>query len=102
MNEGFIRIIVAEPDETSAITTKGIVRNRDATAVLPISSEELGERLRAACASFSGALSKISAVGDYRLAEVEVGIEISAEGGVSFIGVSKLSGSGSLKLKFVR
>lgn len=44
--------------------------------------------------------AEIRSVGEFELDQVEIGLEVGAEGGVSFIGTSKISGSGSIKLTF--
>lgn len=68
--------------------------------VAQISVATLRENLHSATSMLAQALSDIRGVGDFELAEVEVGVEISAEGGVQFIGTSKVSGSGSITLTF--
>ena len=67
-------------------------------AVIPVAT--LRENLRSATSLLSEAFSEIREVGNYELSEVAVGVEITAEGGVQFIGTAKLSGSGSITLKF--
>jgi hypothetical protein len=49
------------------------------------------------------ATTNLAAEGDgLSLKELEVGIELTAEGGVSLIGTAKAGGTASLKLTFVR
>ena len=67
-------------------------------AVIPVTT--LRENLRSATSLLAEAFSDIREVGNYQLAEVELGVEITAEGGVQFIGTAKMSGSGSITLKF--
>ena len=60
--------------------------------------------LRKALADFSGeigeALRDIRAVGEFRLKEVQISVEISAEGGISLIGSAKAGAKGAVNLTF--
>ena len=46
------------------------------------------------------AFQDIRQVGEFSLSEVSIELEVTAEGGVAFIGTAKVSGSGSITLKF--
>ena len=63
------------------------------------------ERLRASLKEATGALAEVFEdiwqVGNFQLNEVTIGLEVSAEGGVQFIGSAKVGGKGSISLKFV-
>lgn len=61
----------------------------------------LRDNLRRATIGLAEALQDIWAVGEFQLAEVTIGLEVSAEGGVHFIGTSKVGGKGTIALKFV-
>ncbi len=67
-------------------------------AAIPVATLEAN--FHSATSLLSKALSGIQQVGQFELHEVEVGVEVSAEGGVQFIGTAKVSGSGTIKLKF--
>jgi hypothetical protein len=90
-----ISVIVTQND-TKSIFGSGAARQ----AEIPI------DRLRA---SLSDLVSKLKvATSDliaksegFSLKELEVGVELTAEGGVSLIGTAKVGGSASLKLTFV-
>jgi len=62
--------------------------------------DKLQDELRSFCQSLSLMLKDIQAVGAYKLSEVTVAAEISAEGGFQLIGTSKVGGKGSIELKF--
>ena len=91
-----ISIIVASPP------TKGIFGEAlMGTVEIPVdklraSLSDLGVKLKHATA---GLLSETEG---FLLKELEVGIEVSAEGGVSLIGTAKAGATASLKLKFAR
>lgn len=62
------------------------------------------ETLRQSLANLTGQLGKVfedvKSVGDFKLKQVEVGLEISAEGGVALIGTAKAGTRGAIKLTF--
>ncbi len=62
----------------------------------------LQKNLAGVCNAFTEALQDIKKVGDFTLEEVTLGVEVSAEGGVSFIGSAKAGGKGAITLKFVK
>jgi Trypsin-co-occurring domain 1 len=62
---------------------------------LKASLADMVAKLRAATADLAAKADGLS------LKELEVGIELTAEGGVSLIGTAKASGTASLKLTFV-
>lgn len=70
-----------------------------AVAVVPV--EGLRKNLRNATTALAEVLSDLWTVGQFELSEVTVGLEVTAEGGIQFIGTSKVSGTGSISLKFV-
>jgi hypothetical protein len=63
---------------------------------LKASLSDLVSKLRAATSDLAAKADGLS------LRELEVGIELTAEGGVSLIGTAKVGGTASLKLTFVR
>jgi len=73
-----------------------------AFGVASIPVETLRANFRECTQMLSEALGDIHNVGTFELQEVEVGVEVSAEGGVQFVGTAKVAGSGSIKLKFTK
>ena len=62
--------------------------------------EKLKANLKQATAGLSAVFEHIVDVGRFELQEVEVGVEIGAEGGVEFIGTATASGKASITLTF--
>jgi hypothetical protein len=60
----------------------------------------LKENLQRAVAGLAQAFQDIRRVGDYELSELTVGLEVSGEGGVSFIGSATVGASAAIELKF--
>jgi hypothetical protein len=81
-----------------AIEAKGGRGSAVGVADVPI--ERLRDNLRSAISLLAEAFQDIHKVGQYSLSEVAIELEVGAEGGVSFIGTAKVSGSGSITLKF--
>ncbi len=78
----------AEPKGAPAAVLKSV----------PISA--LRESLKDVCGDLTEALRDIRDVGRFRLAEVSVGVEVSAVGGISLIGTASVEGKGAITLKF--
>ena len=53
-----------------------------------------------ACQGIVEIFQGIKHMGAFQLTEISIAIEINAEGGVNFIGTSKLGGKGAITLKF--
>jgi hypothetical protein len=85
----------------SADPNKGIFGTGPVAAVeIPV--ERLRANLSDLVAKLRAAAGNLAAKSDgLSLKELEVGIELTAEGGVSLIGTAKASGTASLKLTFV-
>ncbi len=89
MEEGTLPFVVE-------VTTKG----SDGVGKESVPMATLKSNLQNATQRLGEIFAEIRSVGQYELKEVEIGLEVGAEGGVSFIGTSKISGSGSIKLTF--
>ena len=73
----------------------------DAEAILEqVSIEKLRQSLGLACNGLTKILDDIKSVGRFRLKEVTVQVEISAEGGVQLIGTATLGGKGAISMTF--
>jgi hypothetical protein len=81
-----------------AVDAKGGAWGAVGVADVPI--DKLRDSLRSATSLLAEAFQDIRQVGQYSLSEVSIELEVSAEGGVSLIGTAKVSGSGSITLKF--
>jgi hypothetical protein len=62
--------------------------------------EKLKASLAQATAGLSAVFEDILDIGRFELQEVEIGVEIGAEGGVEFIGTATASGKAAVKLTF--
>lgn len=88
----------ANSESTKAVFGSGAAV-AERVAEVPI--DKLRESLRAVSTSFLESLSDVSAVGRFRLKEVTVKVEVSAEGGIRLIGSASASAKGAIELKFV-
>lgn len=93
--------IIVSVVEANASQTKALFRP-DADAMLEfIPVERLRESLSKLCGGLSTVFSDIQTVGNFRLQEVTIQVEISAEGGINIIGTAMVAGKGAITLKFV-
>lgn len=75
---------------------------RGAVGLAEVPVDTLRANLKAATSSLAEVFSDIRQVGNFQLSEVTIEVEVSAEGGVNFIGTAKVGGSGSISLKFTQ
>jgi len=80
--------------------TKGLFSSSSQNILRNISIDTLRNNFNNLCHGITQTLVDIKKVGDFKLKEIELQVEISAEGGVSLIGTSKIEGSGSITLRF--
>jgi hypothetical protein len=92
-----ISVIVTKSDPAKGIFDTGPLMSVEIPVErLKASLSDLVAKLRAATMELAAKADGLS------LKELEVGIEVTAEGGVSLIGSAKAGGTASLKLTFVR
>ena len=91
----------AGPAGTSG--TKGVFGGASTStqAVVAVPVDKLRASLQSVSESFLETLADIKSVGKFQLKEVTVKVEVSAEGGVHFIGSATASATGAIELKFV-
>ncbi len=103
-----IDFVVESPSgvHNEATHSKGVRRDPRADAVLTevrsIPVDAIKGNLRHVAAAATEFLSDIRAVGEFELTEVQLQVEVSAEGGVHFIGTAKAGGKGAITLTFSR
>ena len=68
--------------------------------VMEVSIDTLRANLAKATAGLARALEDIAEVGRFELQEVEIGVEVGAEGGIEFIGTATASGKATITLTF--
>lgn len=71
-----------------------------ASAVVPFDTAELAASLRRLTSQLGELFGDLRAVGGYELQQVQVGLEISAEGGINLIGSAKAGGKGAITMTF--
>lgn len=81
--------------------TKGISLGEGWQVCKLIPVEALKKNLQSVSEAMLEALAGMKSVGDFRLEEVSLQAEITAEGGVQLIGSSKIGAKGAITLKFV-
>jgi hypothetical protein len=93
-----IWVSVSEPEDGD---TKAIFQPEAEAVLARVPIEKLRANLGKLCNQLSTALEDIRAVGKFRLKEVEIAVEVSAQGGIELIGTATLGGKGAIKMKFV-
>jgi hypothetical protein len=93
--------LASEPKDGVRGEVKEIGRGRRGLSrIVPLDTDQLAASLK----DLTGELGKIFAdlqrFGGYELNEVQVGLEISAEGGFNLIGNAKAGGKGAITLTF--
>ena len=78
--------------------TKTLARAGRFLADVPV--DQLHESLKDLTAKLATVLADLKAVGGYELSEVQVGVELTAEGGVRLIGNLTAGAKGALQLTF--
>lgn len=91
-------VTVPEEDENDEM---GIFRSGDGDVrIQQIPVETLKHNLTAVSQSVMDALEDIKHVGQFRLQEVTLQVEVSVDGGINLIGTANLGGKGAITLKF--
>lgn len=101
MNE--IPFLVSLPDQSSDEEVKSIFsprRSQDVVALRDIPADQLKKNLSSVCKDLMTTLEDIKSVGKFRLKEVCIQAEVTAEGGIELIGTAKLGGKGAITLTF--
>jgi hypothetical protein len=92
---------IVENASTRTSDSKGLREAAERSAQLvKIPAEALRRNLSEASAAVLEALQDMRAVGDYRLKKVVLQVEVSAEGGVSFIGTAQVGAKGGIALEY--
>lgn len=93
-----IPFLVSLPDEDEEV--KGIFSADTDIALRDLPTDLLKKNLSAVCQGVASVLSDVKKVGDFRLKEVTVQVEVTAEGGIELVGTAKLGGKGAITLTF--
>ncbi len=92
---------LAEPPyeaEPTLSPRRGLARAGRFVKDVPV--DQLHQSLKNLTATLATVLADIKAVGGYELSEVQVGVELTAEGGVRLIGNLTAGAKGALQLTF--
>lgn len=93
-----IPILVSQLEKDS--DTKSIFAP-DADVILErIPIDKLQENLGNLCRQVGTMMNHVKQVGDFKLKEVTIQVEITAEGGIELIGTAKVGGKGAITLTF--
>jgi hypothetical protein len=91
----------ARPAEGVRGEVKEIRRDRKGVSeLIPMGTDELAASLKGLTGELGRLFGDIRRVGAFELHEVQVGLEISAEGGFNLIGSAKAGGTGAITLTF--
>jgi autotransporter translocation and assembly factor TamB len=93
-----ITFLVSLPDEDDQV--KGIFSTDADIAVRDLPINLLRENLNKVCQGMASMLSDVKKVGNFRLKEVTIQVEVTAEGGIELVGTAKLGGKGAITLTF--
>jgi len=93
-----ISVIVEDKKAKSEGNLSG--RKKPKIRTKKINTETLKESMSDLSEQISEILQNIKSVGDFKLQQVQLAVEISAEGGVSLIGTAKAGVKGAVTLTF--
>ncbi|MHB8117432.1 MAG: Pepco domain-containing protein [Methanothrix sp.] len=97
-----IPFLVALPEENAESDQMGLFRRGPNADIgfrqVPI--EILKKNLAGISSAMLNVLGDIKQVGQFKLKEITIEVEVSADGGVSLIGTANLGGKGAISLTF--
>ena len=99
---GMLNVRIGDDDQTQMLGgNQEIFRGGGGSrGIVPVDTDKLAASLKELTGEIGRLFYDIKAVGDFRLTQVEIGLEISAEGGFNLIGSAKAGGKGAIKLSF--
>lgn len=93
-----ISVIVEEEGKSEGHLSGG--KKESKVVAKKINAETLKESMSELSRQISEIMKDIKSVGDFKLQQVVLAVEISAEGGVSLIGTAKAGAKGAITLTF--
>jgi hypothetical protein len=99
MSKMYIRV----DDETEENTSGGRLsgkREKLPPGIREIDSAQLADKMQELSEQLTEVFGKVENVGKFKLSKVELGIEISGEGGINLIANGKVVGKGAIKMVF--
>jgi hypothetical protein len=100
-------VVNATSEAAVGENTKGIFGRRaviddNSIEIRAIPISVIATNLKRIAEAASSALTSLSRVGSFELREVQMQVEVSAEGGVQLVGTAKAGGKGAITLTFER
>ncbi|MGB0909181.1 MAG: Pepco domain-containing protein [Nitrospirales bacterium] len=80
----------------------GAMHSSNQILATPMDARKIKDSLSTFSTEIGTILQGVQAKGDFHLSEVELKVELSAEGGVTLIGTAKAGIAGAITLKFSR
>jgi hypothetical protein len=93
-------VLLPKKDEENEMALFGLLRSDADIGLKQIPIDTLKQNLGNITSSMLNVLEDIKQVGKFRLKEVTLHVEVSANGGISLIGTANLGGKGAISLKF--
>jgi len=90
--------VIVERETAPQPGTLGVLTS--ATQIKEIDTDKIRQSLSKLSEQLSTLLQDIKQVGQFKLKEVQLQVEVTAEGGVALIGVAKAGVSGAITLTF--
>lgn len=93
---GEVNVWVAPP----AATSKSVFGSASEAVLQKLDPTQLNDSLKKLALELDQILKDVETKGGYRLKGIEIGLEITAEGGVNLIGTMTVGGKAALTLRF--
>jgi hypothetical protein len=81
---------------------KGVLRSSGDAVLERINVAKLNSNLKSLAQDLEELLQGVEAKGGFNLSEIEIGVEVTAEAGVTLIGTAKVGGTAALTLRFCK
>lgn len=91
--------LVLSPEESEE-GTKALFSPSFEVGEFQIPVLKLKENMNQVCKGVIDVFNDIKSIGDFKLKEIEIAVEVNAEGGVTLVGTAKIGGKGAIKLVF--
>ncbi len=95
-----IPILFEQQAQQSESDTLGVLTPDPGTMIKEVDADTIKSSLSELSGKLSDIFQDIKTVGDFKLKEVSLSVQISAEGGVSLVGIAKAKAAGTISLKF--
>jgi len=93
-----IPFLVSLPEADEDV--KGIFSTDTDIVVRDLPTDRLRENLNRVCQGVASMLDDVKQISNFKLKEVTIQVEVTAEGGIELVGTAKLGGKGAITLTF--